>query len=150
MIEFYRAGDEYGCFSNFSDHGFFLKDRYWSSSEHYFQAQKFVGTEHEETVRLAATPKEAAQLGRSRDLPLRPDWASIKEEIMKEAVLAKFRTHLDIRQILLSTGTQEIVEASPIDYYWGCGADRTGKNALGLVLMEVRSILADENEPKST
>ncbi len=56
-------------------------------------------------------------------------------------MLCKFQTHRDIRDILLSTGNAEIVENSPIDFYWGCGADGSGKNMLGKILMEVRDIL---------
>jgi ribA/ribD-fused uncharacterized protein len=41
----------------------------------------------------------------------------------------------------LSTGDEEIVEDSPIDSYWGCGADGKGQNNLGKILMEVRSRL---------
>lgn len=42
-IYFYvERAKPYGCFSNFSAHGFMLDDLYWSTSEHYFQAQKFV------------------------------------------------------------------------------------------------------------
>jgi predicted NAD-dependent protein-ADP-ribosyltransferase YbiA (DUF1768 family) len=37
------------------------------------------------------------------------------------------------------------VENSPIDYYWGCGKDGSGKNKLGQILMEVREILRNEN-----
>ncbi len=58
-ILFYKINDEYGCFSNFSKHGFELNGKYWMTSEHYFQAQKFAGTEFEEQVRLSATPMEA-------------------------------------------------------------------------------------------
>lgn len=60
---------------------------------------------------------------------------------MWQAVLYKFQTHPDIRDILLSTSNAEIVENSPIDFYWGCGADGSGKNMLGKILMEVRKIL---------
>lgn len=60
---------------------------------------------------------------------------------MRKAVLKKFQTHTDIREILLATGEEEIVEKSPIDYYWGCGADGSGKNRLGVILMEVREII---------
>ncbi|WP_197091334.1 hypothetical protein [Paenibacillus algorifonticola] len=49
-IYFYKIDDDYGCFSNFSKHGFELGNKYWMTSEHYFQAQKFVGTEYEEQV----------------------------------------------------------------------------------------------------
>jgi hypothetical protein len=34
------------------------------------------------------------------------------------------------------------------DYYWGCGADDSGKNMLGLILMEVREILRVREEFK--
>jgi hypothetical protein len=60
---------------------------------------------------------------------------------MRKAVLRKFETHADIREILLATGDGEIVENAPGDYYWGCGKDGSGKNMLGLILMEVREIL---------
>jgi hypothetical protein len=58
-----------------------------------------------------------------------------------KAVLRKFETHADIREVLLSTGNELIVENAPGDYYWGCGADGSGKNRLGQILMEVREIL---------
>jgi len=70
-------------------------------------------------------------MGRERTRPLRQDWEKVKDNIMWEAVLCKFKTHTDIRNILLSTGNAEIVENSPIDFYWGCGADGSGKNMLG-------------------
>lgn len=141
-IYFYSAHDEpYGCFSNFSQHGFELDGKYWRTSEHYFQAQKFAGTPHEERVRNARTPKQAAEIGRDRKLPLRRDWERMKDDVMRKAVLAKFNTHADLREILLNTGNEEIVENAPHDYYWGCGKDGSGKNMLGKILMEVRSQL---------
>ncbi len=73
VINFYGTKDEYGCFSNFSRHRIFLKDKYWQTTEYYFQAQKFAGTEHEEQIRLAPTPMKAASMGRSRKRPLRKD-----------------------------------------------------------------------------
>jgi len=57
---------------------------------------------------------------------------------MREAVLEKFRTHLDIQTILLSTGDEELIETTSNDYYWGCGTDGTGNNMLGKILVEVR------------
>lgn len=140
-IYFYSTKDKYGCFSNFSRHGFELNGAYWPTSEHYFQAQKFAGTPHEDAVRMAPTPKEAAKMGRDATRPLRFDWEKVKDEIMKQGVLRKFQTHADIREILLATGDEELVENSPIDYYWGCGADGSGKNKLGIILMAVREIL---------
>lgn len=141
-IYFYVEREKtYGCFSNFSAHGFMLDELYWATSEHYFQAQKFVGTPYLEKVRQTKTPKDAANMGRNRSLPLRSDWEQVKDGVMRNAVLQKFRTHADIREILLITGEEVLVENSPIDYYWGCGKDGSGKNKLGQILMEVREVL---------
>lgn len=84
---------------------------------------------------------DAANMGRDRDKPLRPDWEEVKDEVMKKAVLQKFLTHPDIREILISTSPEEIIEETTSDYYWGCGTKGTGKNMLGKILMEVRSTL---------
>lgn len=140
-IYFYTPNKEYGCFSNFSRHGFELDGKYWPTSEHFFQAQKFAGTEHELLVGRARTAREAADMGRDRSRPLRADWEQVKDEIMRRVVLRKFETHADIREVLLSTGDEPIVENAPGDFHWGCGADGTGKNTLGKILMEVRAIL---------
>lgn len=142
-IYFYSTREQYGCFSNFSPHGFQLDSLWWTTSEHYFQAQKFVGTPYVEEIRAIKTPKEAARRGRDRTLPLRLDWEQVKDDIMRQAVLQKFKTHTDVCEILLSTGDELIVENAPGDYYWGCGADGSGKNKLGLILMEVRELLSD-------
>lgn len=48
------------------------------------------------------------------------------------------------RELLLSTGTRELVESSPYDYYWACGKDGTGLNRLGHLLMQVRAELNAE------
>lgn len=143
-IRFYKVNEAYGCFSNFSKYGFELDGKYWMTSEHYFQAQKFVGSDFEEEVRLAKTPMEAARMGRDRNKPLRQDWEQVKDEIMMKAVLQKFTTHSDIRDILISIGNEEIIEETTDDYYWGCGTTGTGKNMLGKILMEVRSLLRAE------
>lgn len=125
-----------------------LDGKWWSTSEHYFQAQKFAGTPHEEQIRLVKKPKDAARMGRDRKRPLRKDWELVKNDIMRKAVFHKFKGHDDIREILLSTDHQFIVENSPIDYYWGCGADGSGQNMLGQILMEVRGILRKEEREK--
>jgi N-glycosidase YbiA len=142
-IYFYSTRDEYGCFSNFSRHGFELDGLWWETSEHYFQAQKFVTTDRDwfEKIREVKTPKDAAKMGRDRSHLLRSDWEQVKDSIMQQAVLRKFGTHADIREILLATGDELIVENAPGDYYWGCGKDGSGKNKLGQILMAVREIL---------
>src|SRR5580704_13116722 len=121
VIHFYGTREEFGCFSNFSAHPIRVKGMMWATSEHYFQSQKFAGTEREQEVRFAKSPSVAARLGRSREHSLRPDWESAKDTIMREAVLAKFTQHSDLRQILLDTGDAVLVEHTANDAYWGDG-----------------------------
>ncbi len=140
-IRFYSVSDEFGCFSNFSPHPIWLKKKTWPTSEHYFQAQKFAGTPDEEEVRKARSPMIAARMGRDRKRPLRKDWESVKDAIMRAAVVAKFAQHADIRAILLETGDAGIVEHTENDDYWGDGGDGSGKNRLGQILMSAREEL---------
>ena len=140
-IHFYSTRDDYGCFSNFSKHSIFLKGKRWPTTEHYFQAQKFAGTKHEDEVRMCKTAREAANLGRSRKLPLRRDWESVKLQIMREAVRAKFTQHPELTAVLLGTGDAVLVEHTVNDDYWGDGGDGSGQNWLGRILMEVRDEL---------
>jgi N-glycosidase YbiA len=140
-IYFYKVCEPYGCFSNFSPHGIKIQGTFWPTVEHYYQAQKFVGTVDEVVIPLiyaAETPEKAAALGRCSTRKLRSDWDVVKTQVMQEAVLIKFLTHADIRKVLLTTDDQLLVEDSPNDYFWGCGAEKTGQNHLGKVLMSVR------------
>ena len=143
VIRFYHLSDAYGCFSNFARAPVRLRGLVWPTSEHYFQAQKFVGTPREEEVRQAKSPMIAARMGRSRKHPLRPDWERVKDAVMREAVLAKFTQHDDLRGLLLGTGDALLVEHTENDSYWGDGGDGSGKNMLGRILMSVRNQLQD-------
>lgn len=148
-IYFYSTNDRYGEFSNFARYGIELDSLWWPTTEHYFQAQKFEDAAYRERIRSAATPKLAAELGRSRELPLRSDWESVKDDVMYRAVLKKFQTHAQLRELLLTTGDEEIVENAAGDYYWGCGKDGSGQNKLGYTLMRVRTKLRAEEERTS-
>jgi ribA/ribD-fused uncharacterized protein len=143
-IFFYRTGETYGCFSNFSAHPVTLKGKRYPTSEHYFQAMKFEGTEHEEAIRKAAGPGAAAKMGRDRSRPLRKDWEAVKESVMAEVLYAKFTQHTDIKKILLGTGDAPLVEHTTNDSYWADGGDGSGKNRLGVLLMKVREQLRAE------
>ncbi len=140
-IYFYKTNDEYGCFSNFAHYGFELDGKYWMTSEHYFQAQKFRETEYEEIIRLLDNPMKVAEMGRSRKLPLRQDWERVKDDVMRKAVYAKFSQNNELKNMLITTGSEYIVENTSNDYYWGCGTDGSGKNMLGIILMEIRDKL---------
>ena len=146
VINFYSTKDAYGCFSNFAAYPFELKGKIWKTSEHYFQAQKFAGAPGEEEIRLIDSPMTAARAGRSRQRPLRKDWEAVKDDIMREALRAKFTQHEDLRKILLQTGDARLVEHTTNDRYWGDGGDGSGLNMLGTLLMELREKLRNEGK----
>src|SRR5262249_31524571 len=94
VINFYRVNDEYGCFSNFYPAPIVMAGKTWPTSEHWFQAQKFVGTSAEqemaEKIRAEPSPMKAAILGRDRSLPRQADWDAVRDDVMRQAVRAKF------------------------------------------------------------
>ncbi len=142
-IRFYSTSDEYGFFSNFAAYSINLKGKVWRTAEHYFQAQKFVGTVHEKNIRLAKSPMIAARMGRDRKRPLRRDWESVKNDVMRKALHAKFTQHQDLQDALLNTGNAIIIEHTYNDLYWGDGGDGSGINMLGMLLMELREKLSN-------
>ncbi|HSI83919.1 MAG TPA: NADAR family protein [Candidatus Methylacidiphilales bacterium] len=143
-IQFYRTGDAYGEFSNFASFPFEIAGKVWPTSEHYFQAMKFPGTPHEEELRLEPSPMKVAKMGRERTRPLRPDWEVVKDDMMREALLAKFTQHAQLKELLLNTGDAVLVEHTKNDSYWGDGGDGSGRNMLGKLLEELRSKLRSE------
>ncbi|WP_306673705.1 NADAR family protein [Tahibacter caeni] len=140
-IRFYRVSDDYGEFSNFSPHPIRLAGKRWPTSEHYFQAQKFHDAAYAERIRQAHSPMDAAILGRDRRQKLRRDWESVKVEVMRTALRAKFTQHADLAALLLSTGDAKLIEHTGNDSYWADGGDGSGKNWLGRLLMELREAL---------
>jgi len=141
VINFYSKSGKYGEFSNFYHSPIKLEGNTFPTVEHYFQSQKFKGTKHESKIRKAFSPMEAARLGRDRKLPLRKDWESVKIDIMRKGLIAKFSQHKDLKTVLLNTGTSKIVEHTENDNFWGDGGNGSGKNWLGRLLMEVRDSL---------
>ncbi|MBL8299906.1 MAG: NADAR family protein [Rhodanobacteraceae bacterium] len=140
-INFYRTSDDFGEFSNFSAHPIKLDGVRWPTSEHYFQAQKFHDAAYRERIRNTHSPMEAANLGRDRRQKLRGDWESVKVEVMRKALRAKFTQHDELTALLLSTGDATLVEHTTNDSYWGDGGDGRGRNMLGQLLMQLRDEL---------
>jgi N-glycosidase YbiA len=140
-IKFYSTKDQYGVFSNFSKHKIGLDGTTWATTEHYFQAQKFENPDIQRQIQAAKTPSEAAKMGRDRNNPLRKDWEAVKDAVMKKALYAKVMQHAEVRQTLLNTGDATLIEHTKNDHYWADGGDGTGKNMLGIILMEIREEL---------
>jgi ribA/ribD-fused uncharacterized protein len=122
----------------------------WPTVEHYYQAMKFpLDAAWQEEIRRAATPVKAKQLGGSPGHPTRGDWEKIKEQVIKSALLAKFRQNPALLELLKGTGERRLVEASTADNFWGAGPKGKGLNRLGALLTEVRAELKAERPDKT-
>jgi hypothetical protein len=148
-IKFYSTHGEYGFMSNFARYEIKVDGKIYQTTEHYFQSQKFIGTQYESKVRAAKGPKLAASLGRDRSFPLRKDWESVKDNVMRKAVCCKFKQHLELQTRLLATGDALLIEDTSTsgDVYWG-KVNGVGKNMLGAILMETRAQLRKIHEAK--
>lgn len=143
-IYFYTKTGPFFELSNFAPFGFETEGAYWPTVEHYFQAQKFLHNAYRERIRKALTPRDARGLGQSREIPIRPDWDEVREDVMFHALRMKFKRP-ELRGLLISTGSRPLIEASPFDYFWGTGQDGSGLNRLGCLLQQLRAELQSDN-----
>lgn len=140
-IWFYEEYRPYGEFSNFASYAILLKGKLWPTTEHYYQAQKYQDPDLEEMIRLAPSPMSAKDLTRLPQYPPRVDWDTVKDDVMRDALRAKFTQYPHLRQLLLATGETPLAEHTPNDHYWADGGDGSGQNMLGRLLMELRATL---------
>ena len=145
-IYFYVKGKPYYEFTNFYiGKPIEIDGLSWQTSEHYFQAQKFI--EHPrimDQVRSADGPRAAVDKARENSRSKRSDWESVKDDVMRKALHAKFTQSKKLKELLLGTSGRKLVERSPVDKYWGDGGDGSGENNLGKQLMELRAKLREK------
>ena len=149
-ILFYNRGEPYFEFTNFFLAVVHIDNEDWLTTEHYYQAQKFVGTSLVRTIRLMERPREAFNMSRDPRYShlCRSDWEEVKEDVMFKALQAKFTQHEHLKKLLLDTKDRVLVEHSPYDSYWGDGGDGSGKNRLGELLMRLRKDLTFRPTPQ--
>lgn len=147
-LKFSRTNSIYGCFSNFAPFTVDYDGIQYKNSEAAWQAQKTLDPAQRIQFQSLG-PSEAKKLGRR--VNLRPDWEEVKYGLMVDVCYAKFSQHYDIKQTLLSTGDEEIIENTTgwHDNIWGnCDCPKcitkVGRNLLGKALMEVRDKLRNE------
>ena len=98
-----------------------------------------------EEIRQIVSPMDAALEGRNRQNPLRPDWEEVKDKVMLQVLRMKFSQNPEIAKGLVATGDAILIEHTRNDDYWADGGDGSGKNKLGLLLMQVREELKNSN-----
>ncbi len=152
-IRFYRASERpYGAFSNLYRRPIVFENELFPTAEHAYQAGK--ARKPEVRAWLLAAPSPALLAMAAHGLyawDIQPDWSKVKVDRMRAVVLAKFSQHPDLCRLLLATGDAQLIETATADNavnrFWGEVAGKGGKNMLGQILGEVRSVLRERNEP---
>ncbi|AXB42587.1 hypothetical protein A4R43_08630 [Amycolatopsis albispora] len=127
----------------------------YRSAEQFMMAEKarlFGDAEAEKLILASETPAEAKKLGRAVREFDQETWVARRFDIVVRGNEAKFGQDERLREFLLSTGDQVLVEAAPRDVIWGIGlgaanpraadpASWRGRNLLGFALMAARDTL---------
>lgn len=130
----------YRFLSNFHEAPVRYQGTTYRSNESAFQAQKTLDAR----IRMEIADMDPSRAKRAgRHVKLRPDWETVKDQVMLDIVRAKFAQHPDLAEKLLATGDAELVEGNTWhDRYWGVdAATGEGRNQLGKTLMQVRDEL---------
>lgn len=99
---------------------------------------------NDKTRFIGLSPGAAKRLGRA--IEIRKDWNAIKNLVMFELVLNKFRAHPDLADKLIATGDALLEEGNSWgDVYWGT-YNGHGDNILGKILMITRNIINGSGE----
>lgn len=148
-IHFYRSNEKpYGAFSNLYKRVVLFEGIIYPTSEHAYQAGKARKEAVRNWILSAPTPALAAMAAHGLYVwDVVPNWADIKFDRMRSVLRAKFTQHEDLRELLLATGDLRLVEAGTVDNavnrVWG-EVNGRGQNMLGVLLMELRSELRQE------
>ena len=136
VIDSFRG--DYAFLSNYYLREIDYKGKLWPSTEHAYQAEKFVDENVRDLIQAAVTPNESKKLGRSPGM--RADWDDIKLEVMEAILRVKF-AHQDLAARLKATGDATLIEGNRWgDTYWGI-CKGVGENHLGELLMKLRAVL---------
>lgn len=133
-ILFWKANEvPYGVFFQWSPHGFTKDGVYYSCTERWMMSEK-------------------ARMFEDKAMRTKGIWQEHAFNIVVVGNLEKFTQNKRLGDILVSTNSAIIAEASPYDRIWGIGLSATdpksrdpqkwrGENLLGKALMEVREVL---------
>lgn len=125
-IEHFRG--PYQFCSNFAYFPAELDGERYRTVEHAFAAAKTLDSSMRAEIQSITEPGAARRAGRA--VTLRPDWDEIKTSIMHELLTSKFVITPSLRQLLLDTGDDLLIEGNTWgDTTWG-RCQRHGSNAL--------------------
>jgi ribA/ribD-fused uncharacterized protein len=143
------------CLSQWWVAPFEVKNIIYQTAEHWMMAEKarlFKDGKAMANILASQTPAKAKEEGRLIENFDPAVWDLHKFDIVVDGNRYKFSSDRALKDFLLATGQQVLVEASPLDTIWGIGLSGDnpaardprswrGENLLGFALMEVRAML---------
>lgn len=132
--------EEWSFLSNF----YLIKIEYegieYPSTEHAYQAAKFL--DEDRRMKIASMPSPGAAKREGRKPGVREDWEEVKNGIMMDVCILKF-AQPKMAKLLLESGDAYLEETNTWnDTYWGV-CDGIGRNQLGTTLMFIRDQLLE-------
>lgn len=145
-VTFWKSREEFGGLSNMaSGYPIRLGPHMIRTSEHLYQALRYPDHPDLQLAILAVPSPLMAKRKAHGSLALeRPDWHEIKTDVMMWCLQLKLLNNLStFGKLLMDTNNRDIVEASPVDDYWGAKPVPNtsllrGWNVLGRLLWMLR------------
>ena len=158
IIGFYKPDEVNGYMGNWYISPFEKDGVVYTSMEQYMMYQKaklFGNMDIAEEILSTDDVQKIKALGRAVQNYNDTVWNGLRQIIVFEGLIEKFKQNKDLRTKLLSTGDTVLSECAVHDRIWGIGLSMNdpkrldmqnwrGQNLLGFSLMRVRSILKVE------
>lgn len=156
IICFHNPDEENGYLSNWYLSDFQAENICFSSMEQYMMYQKavqFCDYKIADQILLTRDVAEIKALGRAVSGYHEIVWNGVRQIVVYQGLLEKFKQNDDLRAKLLATGDAVLAECAVKDRVWGIGLSMTdedrydmnrwkGKNLLGFALTKVRKKLS--------
>jgi ribA/ribD-fused uncharacterized protein len=146
-IRFYRSTGKYGFLSNLFKANIKFMGEEFETSEAAYQFGKPKSEALAYWLVMCPYPDVIATTAHGLSVfRVRSDWAQTKVDRMRKVLHSKFIQHPELGEKLLATKEAVLIEESNTDAFWGIGKKGTGKNMLGILLMELRTELTSCSE----
>jgi ribA/ribD-fused uncharacterized protein len=142
-------------FSNFYNSVFIVDGKQYNSTEQYFQFQRATVAGYKESaekIMQASDPAEQHRIGRKLGLDTSGWNNDTAKQVMTKGVQAKFEQNQTLKDALLDTNDDLLIECNKYEKFWANGLSLhdinasqrglwKGQNALGEILISVRENL---------
>lgn len=152
-ITFTKVKLTHGWLGNMAPFGMLHDDKLWFSAEALFQALRFNNNSIKEEIRAAKSPMTAKMIAKREKANMVVVPQSEQDLANMEMVLRlKLKQHLPLKQLLLATGDEVIIEdctnrPTGSGPFWGAvltDGEWVGENTLGKLWMKIRAEVSHE------